>query len=80
MDLQKLAQARILALAQYEDGWRPEHLLSDGNFKLQKGRARGVLNVGLSLAPSDASGVLDVCPNSTPECKAFCLFTSGQSI
>ncbi|MGO4302186.1 GP88 family protein [Cupriavidus sp. RAF12] len=78
MNQQKLELARSLARSKYDSGWRPKHILGTGNMKLLKGMTRGVLTAGLSLAPADSSGVMNVCPKASRECKAFCLFGAGR--
>lgn len=78
MNQQKLELARSLARSKYDSGWRPKHILGTGNMKLLKGMTRGVLTAGLSLAPADSSGVMNVCPKASPECRAYCLFGSGR--
>jgi hypothetical protein len=49
----------------------------DSDAKTIKGRKRKYLTGILYLAPADESGVLNVCPKSTPGCRAGCLFRSG---
>lgn len=78
MNETKMAFARVAANAKYASGYRPNHLLSDVNTKLLKGLKRGVMTLGLSLAPARASGY-NLCPNASPECEAFCLFGSGRA-
>lgn len=53
-------------------------LLTDetGNEKLAKGE--GVNLVMLALAPHEASGVADLCPYSTPSCRANCVAFAGN--
>ncbi|WP_454735419.1 GP88 family protein [Cupriavidus necator] len=74
----KIELARIAARSKYDSGWRPQHILGVGNMKLAKGLKRGVLTAGLSLAPADSSGVMNVCPNASAECRKFCLFGTGR--
>ena len=47
------------------------------NSKLDKAQKQGVWQIGLSLAPADASGY-NVCPHASEGCKAACLFTAGR--
>lgn len=49
----------------------------DKNAKTVKGRERGVVTGILYLAPANESGVANVCPHSSPGCRASCLFTAG---
>lgn len=51
---------------------------SGGNTKISKGDGFdvGYIDVGLSLAPNDQSGY-SVCPNSTPGCRASCVYNGG---
>ena len=54
-------------------------LLTEENSKTQKGEKLGYLTGILYLAPSDESGVMNVCPMASPGCKAGCLFTAGRA-
>lgn len=58
------------------------HVLSpsDSNLKLVKGQKQGWETAGLSLAPHTMGGGPTVCPNSTPQCRAFCVSGSGNAI
>lgn len=58
----------------------PTKLLTFNNAKTVKGEKLGYLTAILYLAPSDVSGVINVCPKATAGCKASCLFTAGQGI
>lgn len=49
------------------------------NPKLAKGEIYGFLSAPLHLAPARLSGV-NVCPMSTPGCRAACLHTAGNPI
>ena len=54
------------------------HLFTVSNdAKTVKGEKHGWLTAVLYLAPADLSGV-NVCPKSTPECRALCLNTAGR--
>lgn len=54
------------------------HLFTVSNdAKTVKGEAHGWLTAVLYLAPADLSGT-NVCPRSTPECRALCLNTAGR--
>lgn len=56
------------------------NLLSEGstNAKPKKtGGNAGLLNYTLYLSPADLSGK-NLCPNSTPGCRAACLYTAGR--
>jgi len=55
-------------------------LTPDGyNPKTDKGHARGFVTAVLYLAPSDASGVLNVCQFASPGCRASCLYRAGRA-
>lgn len=54
-------------------------LFTVANFKTRKGEAFGVKTLILHLAPADLGGP-NVCPMSTPECRALCLNTAGRGI
>jgi hypothetical protein len=47
--------------------------------KTVKGEKKGYLTGILYLAPADTSGVANVCANSSPGCRAACLFTAGRA-
>lgn len=50
----------------------------DNNVKMAKSMLNGgTLNYSLSLAPASESGV-NVCPSSTPECRAHCVAHAGN--
>lgn len=54
-------------------------LLSIGtDAKTVKGVKYGVLTGILYLAPSDESGVMNVCPHASPGCRQACLYTAGR--
>jgi len=50
----------------------------DTNAKTRKGQKRGYMTGITYLAPSDASGEINTCPNASKGCRAACLFTSGR--
>lgn len=50
----------------------------DTNAKTRKGQKKGFITGITYLAPSDASGVINTCPNASKGCRAACLFTSGR--
>ena len=50
------------------------------NTKTQKGEAHGWLTAVLHLAPHTEAGGRSVCPRSTPECRADCLYTAGRGV
>ena len=50
----------------------------DTNAKTIKGQRRGYLTGILYLAPSDESGVINVCPHASKGCRAACLYTAGM--
>lgn len=54
------------------------HLFTIGNPKTLKGEARGWLTAILHLAPSDSSGVMNVCPKASKGCIELCLNTAGR--
>lgn len=53
--------------------------LARGNQKTDKSTGGGVLTTGLNLAPHTTAGLdgVDVCPNSSTECRANCLGTES---
>lgn len=53
-------------------------LLTYQNAKTVKGETLGWKSFLLYLAPSDTSGVANVCPKASPGCKESCLFTAGR--
>jgi hypothetical protein len=57
---------------------RPKLLGIDTNAKTVKGRAKGYRTALLYLAPSDLSGVINLCPAASAGCRAACLFTAGH--
>ena len=46
--------------------------------KTRKGEKYGYLTGILYLAPSDQSGVINVCPHASAGCRAACLFSAGM--
>ena len=52
-------------------------LLTRANAKIVKGERRGFVTYILHLAPAKLSGY-EVCGGSSPECRRFCLNTSGR--
>jgi hypothetical protein len=52
--------------------------LVNSSSKLIKGLKKNVETYGIYLAPHNLSG-FQVCPNSTTDCRNFCLFSSGRS-
>ena len=51
-----------------------------GNTKIIKGDKKGkYLTAIMHLAPANVSGY-NVCPKSSPGCRAACLFTAGRGI
>lgn len=46
--------------------------------KTVKGEKQGVLTAILYMAPSDQSGVINVCPHASAGCRAACLFSAGR--
>ena len=52
--------------------------LVNSSSKLIKGLKKNVETYGIYLAPHNLSG-FQVCPNSTADCRNFCLFSSGRS-
>lgn len=53
-------------------------LLTIGNPKTEKSVAFGYLTAVLHLAPSNLSGIANVCPRATAGCIASCLNTAGR--
>ncbi len=53
-------------------------LTIDGNPKVMKGNKLGYLTAILHLAPADLAEVGNLCPHSTPGCRAACLNTAGR--
>lgn len=49
-----------------------------GQFKLMKGLAYGVYTTGIHFPSADSSGLLNVCPYASEECKAICLVSAGR--
>lgn len=50
----------------------------NGNPKLMKGNRLGYLSAVLHLAPAEVAGVGNVCPGSSPGCRAMCLNLAGR--
>lgn len=53
-------------------------LITTQNSKTSKGQKRGYLTGILYLKPADSGNRGNVCPKSTPGCKASCLNTAGR--
>lgn len=53
-------------------------ILTTNNLKILKGDKEGYLSAILHLAPSNVSGVGNVCPSASPGCIAVCLNTAGH--
>lgn len=53
-------------------------LTINGNPKTAKGNSRGYLTAILHLAPASLAGAGNMCPHSTPGCRASCLNTAGR--
>lgn len=51
----------------------------DSNAKTVKGQKKGYMTAILYLAPSDLSGVTNVCPFASAGCRAACLYDSGHA-
>lgn len=61
------------------NGWSPNKpLLSPQDSNLKFDKDRRVVIVGLSLAQANTSGVANVCPFSTPACRACCVAKNGN--
>jgi len=59
---------------------RPKKLLGvSADAKTVKGEKKGYLTGILYLAPSNTSGIIDVCANASEGCKASCLNTAGRA-
>lgn len=57
----------------------PSTLLTiDGNPKIIKGNKLGYMTAILHLSPADVAGVGNMCPHSTPGCRAACLNLAGR--
>lgn len=54
------------------------NLLGTASYKTRKGESVGYLTGILYLLPADSGGGATLCPASTPECRLFCLVTSGR--
>ena len=54
------------------------NLLSTASYKTRKGESAGWLTGILYLRPATSGGGANICPASTPECRALCLVTSGR--
>lgn len=78
MNESKTTLARIAAQSKFDMGYRPNTLMTRVNTKILKSQKKGVLTYGLSLAPSNISG-FNMCAYASPECKKFCLFSSGHA-
>lgn len=50
----------------------------DTNAKTVKGQSKGYLTGILYLAPERVSGLINVCPNASPACRAACLYSAGR--
>ena len=50
----------------------------DTNAKTVKGQKRGFMTGILYLAPSNLSGLINVCPHASDACRAECLYTAGR--
>lgn len=50
----------------------------DTNAKTVKGQSKGYLTGILYLAPDRVSGLINVCPNASPACRAACLYSAGR--
>lgn len=50
----------------------------DTNAKTKKGQKRGYMTGIMYLAPSDQSGVINVCAHASVGCRAACLFSAGM--
>src|ERR1043165_9824267 len=46
--------------------------------KTVKGESQGYLTAILYMAPSDQSGVINVCPHASAGCRAACLYSAGM--
>lgn len=46
--------------------------------KTSKGEGQGFLTGIIYMAPSDQSGVINVCPHASAGCRAACLFSAGR--
>jgi len=55
-------------------------LLTFNNAKTIKGQPLGYRTAILYLAPHKASGVINTCEHSSKECRATCLYKSGNAI
>lgn len=51
----------------------------DSNAKTVKGQKKGYMTAILYLAPSDLSGVINVCPMASAGCRSACLYDSGHA-
>lgn len=54
------------------------HYLTTENAKTSKGESLGFLTGILYLAPSDLSGVVNVCQHASTGCRAACLYSAGR--
>jgi len=64
--------------ARFKDGRKLRNLMTTENAKTSKGIAYGYLTAILYLAPSDVSGLINVCPFASEGCRAGCLNTAGR--
>ena len=56
------------------------NLLTTSSYKTRKGESAGYMTGILYLMPAESGGGVNLCPASTPECRALCLVTSGRGV
>lgn len=56
----------------------PAPILTPPTGNLKAGEGKGLPIYTLSLSPADESGAADLCPHSTPECRAHCVSHAGK--
>lgn len=54
--------------------------LMKSNGKTDKSSGEGVLTIGLAMAPHHLSGLANVCPHSSTDCRANCLGTEAGTL
>jgi hypothetical protein len=81
MPLHDLREARTIVgkmRAAFGLNAAPTPLLTPPASNVKFAKSKGVSVYGLSLAPALSSGITNVCPFSTPECRAHCVAHSGR--
>ena len=75
----RIAKAvRVGGPSRFADGRKLRNLMTTENAKTSKGVAFGYLTAILYLAPSDVSGLVNVCPFASRGCRMGCLNIAGR--